>query len=360
MHSRSDARWSIVAAVLLAIVVAVGCSDDGSPATAKPVVWHAVASDDDAGAFYGVWSASPNDVWIVGGEASKAVVRHFDGSTWSRRDPPLQQKLRWVHGDGAGSVIVVGDGGSAALWKNGAWAAIPTGHDQAVLWGAWLAADGQAWAVGGVEGAANAGDTSDTLLLLHHDPTTHDVHPWKLVPLPNRAGWPKSAESRLFKIWRDTPSGQFFAVGGGSLAMRTDSAGAWQAGVADPSGASLFTVHGRSANDVWAIGGLFGALIVHFDGSAWHEVEAPSDAPLLVQGIAVQPDGVVDIAGAAGFTARRSTKGVWTSSVIETTANLHGIRHDGTRTWAVGGDIQVDKADHHGMIFCDDARVPAI
>lgn len=337
-----------------------GCDGGDGDQAPTPTVFHAVTDDDDAGAFYAVWSASPSDVWVVGGEAGKPLVRHFDGSAWSRRDPPLKAKLRWVHGDGAGKVLVVGDGGQAALWDGAAWTAMPTQHAKATLWGCWLAADGQAWTVGGVDGASAATDTTDTLLLLHHDPTSHNAEPWALVPLEARATWPTSAESRLFKVWRDASTGRMFAVGGRAVAATTDSAGAWSTELIDGSGAPLFTVHGRSASDVWAVGGQIGVALVHYDGSAWSSVAPPDDAPFVVQGVAVRPDGVVDLAGATGYTARRTKAGAWISSTIETNANLHGIHHDGKRLWTVGGDIAVDKADHHGAIYVDDASVPAI
>ncbi|MCB9740521.1 MAG: hypothetical protein H6747_14755 [Deltaproteobacteria bacterium] len=337
--------------------LAVGaCSSEKEPEKLGARTWHVVQDDDDAGAYYSVWAGSPSDVWIVGGEAGKPVVRHFDGSTWSRRDPPLGGKLRWVHGDGAGNVLVVGDGGEAARWDGASWTAMPTGHPKATLWGAWLGADGQAWTVGGVDGAANATETTDRLLLLHRDA---GGTAWADVPLAARADWPQSAESRIFKVWRDEASGEVFACGGRAIVAQGKGGADWTSALSDPSGAPLFTIHGRSATDVWAVGGSLGVLLVHYDGAAWASVEPPDDAPFVVQGLHVHPDGVVEIVGAVGWTARRDGEGRWWSSTADTGHDLHGVAFDGERTWAVGGDIAIDRDDHKGVVLCDDASVPA-
>ena len=335
-----------------------GCDGGEGPAPRpQPVAWSTVIEDDASGAFYSVWGSGPSDVWIAGGEAGKPSLRHFDGKAWSRRDPPLAAKLRWVHGDGLGKVLVVGDGGQAALYDGGAWTTLNTGHPGAVLWGAWLQSDGTGWAVGGSAAAVGDDPGPDKLLLLRRPAGATDFEP---VALGERTKWPKSSSSQLFKLWRDDASGTLFAVGGRAYVATSGGGAGWQESFSDSSGAPLFTVHGRSATDVWAVGGAIGALLVRFNGKSWQPEALPEDVPFVVQGVYAHPDGRVDVAGERGFTARRGADGAWTSSSILTAANLHAVFHDGKRSWTVGGDIAIDKTEHLGAIFCDDPAVPVI
>ena len=335
-----------------------GCDGGQGPGPSpQPVAWSTIIEDDESGAFYSVWGSGPSDVWIAGGEAGKPSLRHFDGKAWSRGDPPLAAKLRWVHGDGLGKVLVVGDGGQAALYDGKAWTTLTTGHPGAVLWGTWLQADGTGWAVGGAASAVGEDPGPDKLLLLRRQPGATSFEP---VALGERTKWPKSSSSQLFKLWRDDATGKLFAVGGRAYVAASGDGAGWQESFSDSSGAPLFTVHGRSATDVWAVGGAIGAILVRFDGKGWQPEALPEDVPFVVQGVFVHPDGRIDVAGEHGFTARRATGGTWTSASILTAANLHAVFHDGKRTWTVGGDIAIDKTQHLGAIFCDDPTVPAI
>lgn len=341
--------------VLLGLSMVQGCTDgDVQTPAPTPIVWHAAVDGYQPGAFWAVWAGGPSNVWFAGGEQAKPVVVHFDGAKWTRNDPPLTAKLRWVHGDGTGRVLVVGDAGQVALWDGKAWQALPTGHPNAVFWGAWLDADGP-WVVGGP--AVGAAADQDTLLILRHDGKD-----WQPVMLPGRATWPSSADGRLFKIWRDKTTGKRFCVGGRGHAAIGDGQNGknWQESQAELGGGPLFTVHGRSASDVWAIGGLGEISLVHWDGSAWTAAALPTEQQAVAQGVFVHADGTVDIAAIGGYTARRRTDGAWSVSFADTTHDFHATAFDGQRTWAVGGDISVDLADHTGAIYVDDAAVPTL
>jgi hypothetical protein len=94
---------------------------------------------------WGVWGASPNDLWSVGGdglEASQATLLHFDGTTWSAVAIPTLQKANvWqflkVWGTSASNVYVVGQRGVVMHFDGTNWSELLVGasDDLVSLWG---------------------------------------------------------------------------------------------------------------------------------------------------------------------------------------------------------------------------------
>lgn len=78
---------------------------------------------------WGVWGASPSDLWAVGGrgrEEGQATLLHYDGSTWEEVAlPPLQRANVFaffkVWGTSADNVYVVGQRGAVLHYDGSQW-----------------------------------------------------------------------------------------------------------------------------------------------------------------------------------------------------------------------------------------------
>jgi hypothetical protein len=78
-------------------------------------------TDED---LWGVWGASPNDVWAVGGRGSgdaQRVALRFDGTEWTEVNIPLQRPgvnaFFKVWGSSADDVWIVGQNGAIVQWN---------------------------------------------------------------------------------------------------------------------------------------------------------------------------------------------------------------------------------------------------
>lgn len=94
---------------------------------------------------WGVWGASPDDVWAVGGagkqDADRTVLR-WDGASWSAVDlPPLDRPkvsaFYKVWGSGPDDVWIVGRNGAVLHWDGAALAEVGVGASQDLIavWG---------------------------------------------------------------------------------------------------------------------------------------------------------------------------------------------------------------------------------
>jgi hypothetical protein len=348
------------AMLALLALAAPACSDDGGgavdagPPDAAPVplAWETVVTDYQPGALLSGWAPAPDDVWAVGGEQGKSVVLHFDGTSWETMDPGLNEQLWWIHGFEGGPVYVAGDHGAIARWDGAAWEIMETGAPGTVLFGIWGAAPDDMWAVGGPTQVRVTGVEPEGDMVLHYDGTA-----WQRVEIQALIDKPASQGDNLFKIW-GTDANTVFIVGDSGLALHYDGA-EWTQVPTPATGAPLFTVTGRSATDVYAVGGLLAAILVHWDGTAWSEVEMPV-APGVTQGVWTAPGEPLYIGGYYGFTAALSDEGAW--NVVDTRSQLayHAVFGDGSGAmWAVGGDIYSQLPDYVGVIISTHPDVPA-
>jgi hypothetical protein len=104
---------------------------------------------DDGIVFFKVWGARPGDVWLVGRGGG---ALHFLDGAWSRVDVPLGRPLFTVHG-GGDVTVAVGGFVSGLVVEVGAGALVDKTPDNAPeLIGVHVRGDGSALAVG-YEGA---------------------------------------------------------------------------------------------------------------------------------------------------------------------------------------------------------------
>lgn len=315
--------------------------------------WTVVEDLYAPGALLSAWAAGEDDVWVVGGEEGASVVLHFDGQSWTEHDPGVSEQLWWVTGWDTGEVMVVGDRGAASVYDGTNWSPVATGASDKRLYGVWGPSADNVWAVGGpspsVEGS---GETEEGGVLLQYDGAA-----WSEVALPALDVEPDSGRS-LFKVWGTSPD---FAVivGSGGTALHWDGAD-W---TAQDTGVNsiLFTVTGRSATDLWAVGGFNIPDILHWDGESWTAAEPFGELPSLVQGVWTAPGEDLWISGIDGFVASSPDAVDWTIYQTPTTAAYHAVVGTGGGSFfAVGGDIESQKSDYDGALATTNSSVPSL
>lgn len=355
-------RYAMLALVALA---APACSDDGggpeadaAPPDAAPIplAWEPVVTEYDPGALLSGQALAPDDVWVVGGERGKSVVLHFDGTSWETMDPGLNEPLWWVHAFPGGPVYVAGDHGAVARWDGTAWEIMDTGSPGTTLFGIWGAAPDDVWAVGGPTQARVGDIEPEGDVVLHYDGTA-----WQRVEIQALIDKPASQGKQLFKVW-GAGADSVFVVGDVGFALHYDGS-AWKSVPLPMPGEQLFTVVGRSATDVYAVGSLLGSVVLnHWDGAAWSDVPLPVQlqAQQVAQGIWTAPGQPVYIGAYNGYTAALSAEGAWTIEDTGFNFVYHSVFGDGTGTlWGVGGDLYSFMADYQGIIISTRPDVPA-
>jgi hypothetical protein len=339
------------------------CSDDGGENTeidagidaAPPVelTWGTVVEGYQPGALFSGWAGGPDNIWVVGGEAGKSVVLHFDGASWELIDPGLNEQLWWVHGFADGTIYVAGDHGAIGRWDGTAWEQMESNAPGTVFYGIWGATPDDVWAVGGPTQTPATGVTAEGDVVLHYDGTA-----WQRVQIQALLDKPASQEKNLFKVW-GASADAVFIVGSTGLALHYDGT-EWVQMPTQSVGQPLFTVYGRSATDVYAVGGLGVPVLNHWDGTAWSDVELPLTAPQAIQGVWTAPGEAVYVGGWYGFTAALNDDSTWTVEQTDSQLAYHAVFGDGSgAVWAVGGDIYAQLTDYQGIIISTAPSIPA-
>ena len=212
---------------------------------------------------------------------------------------------------------------------------------EVTFYGVWGAGDDDVWIVGGVpDGMAGPGD--DYILR------------WNGETLERMAGVPARGAT-LFKVWGTSADDVWISGEGGTMLHWTGEAG----GFVDHSAeldtfAPALTVHGCSANEVYAVAG---QALYAWDGTVWARRSEPSLGSV-ANGVACGPEGVL-IVGNAGLKWRWERGGAWIDerAAAPTGTDLHGaLIDDAGRFWAVGGNFNtpdvVERVDAIGVRGC--------
>jgi hypothetical protein len=313
------------AAALLAALALAACGDGGAAkGGAEPVRWQ-VVFEAQPGALLRAWGPSADDVYVVGADTGDgSVVLHFDGERWRRLHPGTHGTLWWVQGVGPDDVRMVGDHGLALRYtpSTGRFEARPTGTD-ARLFGVWGASSDDVWYVGG--------DTTRGTGVVLRDDGRSIVAPD--LPAPGTAG------GAFFKV-QGWAADAVWMVGQGGRALFWDGR-AFQAPATGTS-LPLMGVHGTSADDVLAVGGVAGGVLLAWDGAAWRD-ETPRGTPQMT-GVWAQDATLAYAAGFNGHIYRRRD-GEWADlrATTGTYQSFHAIWVDETGgLWAVGGRLAAD------------------
>lgn len=327
-------------APILAVLAATGCpgangdadteTDAGSATTGGGYgAWlTSLELGEDQGALLSVWGSASGDVWAVGGQvasvgdAGVGVALHSDGDSWTPVTlPEGTPLLNWVHGAGD-ETWMVGNAGAMLRRDGQSWVSVASPTEVA-LWGVFVVAPGDAWAVGG-----DAFDFEGTGVILRWDGSV-----WTDVPMPQL----DRSSVALFKVWA-AASDDVWAVGDAGVILHYDGT-AW---TQVPSGTSsdLISLWGTGPDDIVAVGGRSIATVARWDGATWTATEIPEIPGL--NGVWIDRDGVGSLVGNRGAAALLLS-GTDDLNADPTTAELHVLHavfgfDDGPRI-AVGGSI---------------------
>lgn len=311
--------WILIAALLL--TACPGGDDDPT--------WR-LDVNDDQGAILSFWGASRTDLFAAGGTletgGGTGRVLWNDGDGWQPMSVGTPT-LWWLHGFGHDNVWAVGEQGTIAHFDGSTWETVETGHDH-TLWGIWGASPDELWAVGGkVAGGVPA-------VLRRYDGTN-----WSDV-----TGVGENDEL-FFKVW-GTAADNVYVVGDGGVILHYDGS-TWNR-MDSGTTARLLTVRGRSATDIYAVGGILSEVMLHYDGNRWSEVDA-GDGPGLM-GVWTAAGAPVVAAGFTGFTVLGDADS-WRAQPSLTSLCLHAVWGDGRGNYALGGGNLVATGPRTGIII---------
>ncbi|MEE2829809.1 MAG: hypothetical protein VX498_11530 [Myxococcota bacterium] len=232
---------------------------------------------EEGGMLLSAWTDG-DQVLAVGGQLDDTggllVERRDEG--WCSDDSIADRPAWWIHGSEPGRWFAVGAAGLILHHEDGTTVDESVETD-ATFYGVWDEGD-RVWAVGGDVWGDRLGD-----LWLREDGS------WQLVD--------DQFPGVLFKMWENWIVGDGVAyqvLADGSLESRPL-----------PGAEKLVTVRGRSETDVWAVGGLSGALVMHWNGSEWTSVPVdPFCTSQPLNGVWTAPGEEVWIAGMAGTMGR--------------------------------------------------------
>ena len=325
---------------LLALSAAVLCSCGGAAPQAAADTWRLELADLDA-ALLSVAPLDATSLITVGGPllgvGPPALYRKTASEPWAALSPPpgWLGAAWWAHAVGPDDVWVVGARLQIARGRPDALALLPLppipSATVATLYGVWGASADDVWAVGGSPNDA----TGPSGVILHWDGTS-----LRRVPLTGTAS--TAARETLFKVW-GASSTDVHVVGSGGTALHWDGGG-WsrlETGTHD----RLLTVHGRSAGEVYAVGGNAQGVVLRYDGARWGQF-GPTDLPPLN---GVHAGAELWVAGIGGFLAKAG--GDWPSVADGLFGrDLHGVWSGPSGTYAAGGQLVVEPGSRRGLI----------
>lgn len=272
-------------------------------------------------------TATEERVLAVGGKPGQGgqpgeglLLRLRAGAAPETLRSPIPGMLWWVHDAGGGVAWLAGEGGALLRFDeaSGSLRAVATGT-RAVLYGVIALPGGEVIAVGG--------DDQQGGVVLRGGEGGVSVD----------ASAPRSGV--LYKVFAPDPA-HLFVVGGGGALLRyvvEGGAGRWlQDRSPLPPTERLLTVHGRSAQEVYAVGGLGSARLLRWDGAAWSLVETPGLGGL--NGVFAEPGGLL-LGGARGLLAAGSAAGPFTPAEADSSEDVHAVFSRGDERLAAGGNL---------------------
>ncbi|HET7228967.1 MAG TPA: hypothetical protein VFJ16_03160 [Longimicrobium sp.] len=269
-----------------------------------------------AAPLYGVWAATPHDVFAV----SDGAVLHYDGNYWRAMDAApgcgCGSSFYALWGSDGRDVWAVGDFGALAHWTGGAWEQVDAASlAETSLYGIWGAAGDDIWAVG------------DGGTLAHYDGAEWSTQTVDSVSTPLYSVWGANVEN----VYAVGEMGTILHFNGGGWAVDTTIAGV-----------SLYSVWGTGGEDVWAAGqaggdGGGGGVLYHNDGSGWTEVADPEIAQTtLYSGWSSSPTNVWI---ASGGDLLHWDGEAWTRTLVGSGAPLYGVAGTGASDVFAVGEI---------------------
>jgi hypothetical protein len=288
--------------------------------------WQQVAAPAGRGTVLGIADDGPSDAWAVGSVSSgyhitSPQIERWDGRTWTVSAAPVisarNANLSGVAAPGPGNAWAVGNDGHAALiehWDGTAWTRVTVPDPNAgTIYGSRLTAisartASDIWAIGTY---ANPAPAPDSLYALHFDGTA-----WRQVAMAQTGSQTNSNSPVPTSVVAVGPADVWMVGQQSNFSSPTTLTEHWNGSrwsiVASPfdhlsstsnsvAFGTLNTVTARASDDVWAGGysftftdgdpqGVYHALLLHWNGTAWTQDNAPTTGTYnVIQGISTTP-----------------------------------------------------------------------
>ncbi|MCC7380878.1 MAG: hypothetical protein IT384_03560 [Deltaproteobacteria bacterium] len=272
----------------------------------------------------------------VGGDPGSndpPILLERTSAGWIDVPPPTAWlgAMWWAHLVAPDDLWIVGARMQIAHGPLGALAMIDApdveGADDLTLFGVWGSSRDDVWIVGGEPSSPNG----HRGVVLHYDGQAISQ-----VAVPRA----------IYKVW-GASAREVMMVGDRSW-LRFD--GEALSILTPPVDAPLITIHGRAANEVFAVGGFVTGLVIAYDGAAWSDISETGAPPL--NGVAVDASGRVVAAGYGGYLAVREG-GSWRA--VETDLrglDIHSVQATPSGIYAAGGRLAIGSGARHGFIGC--------
>ena len=339
-------RWLWGIALTLATIT-TGCgedpAEDAPPADSR--TWQ-VVQQSLPGALLSIWMSDADDVWIAGanpGDGGGPMVINVKQGQAFRLNAGVEGDLWWVFARDAQSVWFVGEAGLILRYDRAAdtFTQLPS-PTEATLFGAWGAATGPLFAVGGF--IAPGDDRPGVVVRIDGD-SAQVVADIPASPIPKEA-W--------FKVW-GSAANDIWVIGDWGSVMHYDGAAWTLDALADSP--RLVTLHG-DGDDVVIVGGGQSAAIFERGADRWDAATAPERAPAL-NGVFVTGGGHAVGCGRSAAVVERQD-GAWirlpTPDAPPGTTpgqiDWHAAWIDGAGDiWVVGGDLLSPETMNQGAVM---------
>jgi hypothetical protein len=338
-------RAGVASLLLAAWMIAPAAPGDAASRFASPAcgaTWRISAEPTPApDTLYDVAIVSANDAWAVGLAGIAPQVEHWDGVSWTAVTAPGSGYLLGVNALAANDVWAVGHGWDGfpfiEHYDGAAWTVVDSPRVSGDLGDVAAVSSDDVWAVGTSSGAG---------LIEHWDGSA-----WSVVPGAASDGLGGVAALSSTEVWAVGSSG------GQALAERWD--GTTWAATLFRIDTALGDVDAISATDIWAVGSdelnhRPSDFSVHWDGSAWTEVPAPTEGLGMMGVAAIAPYDVWAVTITVGFVDQTGIEHwdgkKWrvvpspNTSPVEPNY-LFGIDATSAELWAVGGYVYDDEYD---------------
>jgi hypothetical protein len=278
----------------------------------------------------GVWGSSASDVYVAG---ERGLIAHYDGTRWttSTIDSMLYIAKAWRVGSGPLRVLM-GPGriyefnGALAplgpevdlrvldLWPQGPHAFVAAGYLGDGSSGVAYRFDGSAWS----EIARTPNDLRSAWSSATGDVYVAGKGVWRHQDgETEKVLGAKGPSGTIYDFWR-APTGEIIAVG--SRAYRYDERGWTDLEMGSLSGNTTFAVHGRSADDFYAVGN---QTVLHYRKGTWDWVGTGFQSNL--RGVSVDGSDVTVVGWDTGGTISRFDGTQWTRMESNTSRRLYDI-----------------------------------
>lgn len=250
------------------------------------------------GYLWGIYSSSPDDVWVVGVDGA---ALHFDGMTWSRVSFTTENLLS-IWGSGRDDIWVGGYSGRTFHYDGTRWTQITIpGLLTGEVYGFVRAGASELWASNG-----------------------RQVARW------NGTSWSSDTVSTdtIYGIWSSGPSDIWTAGANGTI-YRHD--GTRWSSVPSTVTSTFWGLGGSGPRDVWAVG--LNGTVVHWDGTRFSKVTSGTSQHLV--SVASVGAGEAWITG-WGATLLRWNGSVWSPVNSGVSKNLMGVLPTPTSLWITG------------------------